>query len=124
MEEILELLKKEASTWSGVKVAYRESWDCDYFQVADKGFCMLGKNKEEKLVMTIKGLPETNEELREQFSFIVPGYYSNKTHWISILLEESDLEISELVNLLKRSYTLVFEKLPKKVQKEISNERI
>lgn len=120
MNETMALLKKEASKWQGAKVAYRESWDCDYFQVADKGFCLLGKNSEGQFVMTVKGLPETNEILREQYPFIVPGYYSNKTHWISVILEESELPTSELINLLKTSYELVFSKLPKKIQREIN----
>ncbi len=41
MNEMIDCLKKEASEWSGATVAYRESWDCDYFQVAQKGFLFI-----------------------------------------------------------------------------------
>ena len=119
MNEMIDYLKKEASEWPGATVAYRESWECDYFQVAQKGFCLLGKNKANQRVMTVKGRPEINEQLKEQYAFIVPGYYSNKTHWISVILEESDLSVTELIHLLQTSYQLVFEQLPKKTQAAI-----
>ena len=119
MDNTLEVLKSEARSWKGVTVEYRDSWSCDYFIVSDKGFCMLGRNNENELVMTVKGNPVINEKLRNQYSFIVPGYYSNKKHWISVKLEESTLTDEQLVNLLKESYQLVLDKLPKKVQMEL-----
>lgn len=116
MEKLIENLKATANQWPGTNVYYREDWQCEYFTVADKGFCMLGHNKEHEKVMTIKGLPEKNEELREQYSFVVPGYYANKTHWNSIILEKSTFIQEELVVQLKQSYELVVNKLPKKIQ--------
>ena len=67
-------------------------------------------------MFTFKGLPEENELLREQYTFIVPGYYANKTHWNSIILKDSTLEEKEYVALLKKSYALTVAKLPKKTR--------
>lgn len=119
MENVIAYLQEESQKWPGVKTSYRESWDCQYFEVADKFFCLIGETKSGELVMTVKGLPERNEELREQYAFIVPGYYTNKTHWNSIILAQSTFSKEELLAYLKSSYDLVFAKLTKKVQKSL-----
>ncbi|MBP2099294.1 MmcQ/YjbR family DNA-binding protein [Enterococcus rivorum] len=116
MSELKGYLASEAEKWAGVKVYFREDWGCTYFEVAGKCFALYGKNKEKEPVLTIKGLPEKNELLREQYSFVVPGYYTNKTHWNSILVEKSTFSKEEHLNLLKESRNLVVAKLPKKVR--------
>lgn len=116
MKETIHYLKEEAKKWPGSTVNYREDWDCDYFGIEKKCFCMLGTNKTGDWVMTVKGDPEENELLREQYSDVLPGYYANKTHWNSFLLEKSSFTDEQLAVFLRKSYTLVFGKLPKKVQ--------
>lgn len=117
--QTIEELIQVARTWPGVKVSYREEWDCEYFEVAGKYFCLLGENKAGELIMTVKNLPETNELLREQYSFIVPGYYTNKTHWNSIMLEETSFSMKELSGYLRQSYELIVAKLPKKIASQL-----
>ncbi|MBE9389579.1 MmcQ/YjbR family DNA-binding protein [Vagococcus salmoninarum] len=119
MEELISEIKAYGGTLPGATVTFREEWGSEYFNLGGKFFCLLGNNKEGQLIMTVKGLPEVNEQLREQYSFIVPGYYTNKTHWNSILLTESNLSLTELTGLLKESYQLVLAKLPKKVRDEL-----
>ena len=116
MQDNIQYLKDEARKWPGATVEYREDWDCDYFGIEKKCFCMLGTNKTGERVMTVKGDPAENELLREQYSDVVPGYYANKTHWNSFLLENSSFTEEQLALFLKKSYQLVLEKLPKKVQ--------
>ena len=118
MEQLIQYLKSEANTWSGASVHYREDWDCDYFGIEGKCFCMLGKNKTGDWVMTVKGDPEQNEQLREQYTDVLPGYYANKTHWNSFLLENTSFKKEQLALFLKNSYELVLGKLPKKVQEK------
>ncbi|OTN88042.1 hypothetical protein A5819_000493 [Enterococcus sp. 7E2_DIV0204] len=116
MQDNIQYLKDEARKWPGATVEYREDWDCDYFGIEKKCFCMLGTNKTGDRVMTVKGDPAENELLREHYSDVVPGYYANKTHWNSFLLENSSFTEEQLALFLKKSYQLVLEKLPKKVQ--------
>lgn len=80
-------------------------------------FAMIGGDSEGKPIITLKCEPKRAEELRDTF----PGYYMNKTHWNSIYLY-SNLPTNLIENLIRHSYDLVFEKLTKKVQKEISME--
>ncbi len=117
----LNFLKEQAAEWKGVKIYYRKEWESEYFDLAGKFFALLGENKEKQLVLTFKGTPVDNELLREQYSFILPGYYTNKTHWNSILLQQSTLSPVETLQLLHKSYSLVLAKLPKKTRLELEN---
>jgi predicted DNA-binding protein (MmcQ/YjbR family) len=116
LDKKIDYLKGAAKKWPGATVAYRSDWDCEYFEIEKKGFCMLGKNNKGELVMTVKGVPEENELLREQYPDVTPGYYANKTHWNSFLLERSSFTDEQLAMFLKQSYELVLSKLPKKIQ--------
>lgn len=114
-----EYLIEEAIKWPSVKVYFREEWGSDYFDIAGKFFALYGTNKEGQRIITMKGLPEKNELLREQYSFVVPGYYTNKTHWNSVLIDESTFSKEEYLNLLQESYNLTVSKLPKKVRESL-----
>lgn len=114
-----EQLKKKATTFPKAKVYFREAWECDYFDIEGKFFALYGTNSQGKEVLTIKGEPEANELLREQYDFVVPGYHTNKTHWNSIIIEESTFSLEEYQQLLANSYRLTVAKLPKKVRESL-----
>lgn len=69
------------------------------FTVGDKLFALMGENKDGKEIITIKGLPEDNERIREDYQSVTYGYYMNKTHWISIDLATTELEDGHLLEL-------------------------
>lgn len=51
----------------------------------------------------------------------LPGYYLNKMHWNSLLLDErGELPDEIIAELFAESYRLVFESLPRRVQNEIA----
>ena len=52
---------------------------------------------------------------------VLPGYYSDGRTWVSIDLD-ADLPEDLVLDLCDMSYDLVFSKLPKRVQREISGE--
>ena len=114
MKNLVNYLKSESSKWKGVNIYYRESWECEYFEISGKCFGRIGEAKEGGLTLTVKGEPNKNIELREIYKSIIPGYYSNKVHWNTVLLEENEFEKEELLEILKESYDLVFSKLTKK----------
>jgi predicted DNA-binding protein (MmcQ/YjbR family) len=63
-------------------------------------------------LVTVKCEPESGLALREEFPTIVPGYHVNKKHWISISAGDDITE--DLVDeLVRTSYTLVVETLPR-----------
>lgn len=66
----------------------------------------------------VKLEPEFGQELRERYEGVRAAYHLNKQHWNDIYLEQtSDEQVKEWI---KRSYQLVFSKLPKKVRDELS----
>lgn len=119
MKNLVASLNHYAVSLAGARVYYRESWECDYFELAGKNFGRIGKDNEGRLQLTIKGEPEENELLRDQYHSVVPGYYANKVHWNSIYLDGNEFEKEMLEKLIKRSYDLVKKTLSKKLQKEI-----
>lgn len=104
------------NTLRGADVYYRESWECYYFDLLGKSFGMMTEER-----ITLKGLPEDNILLRETYSDVEPGYYSNKKHWNTVKLPTDQLSDDEIKNLIRQSYELVYKNLSKK-DKEIVDE--
>ena len=66
--------------------------------------------------------PELAIALRAEYpEDILPGFYMNKTHWNTIFLNGS-LSQDQLEQFCDRSYQLIFSKLTKKRQRELTAE--
>lgn len=62
----------------------------------------------------LKLTPNRNEELREQYSAILPAWHWNKKHWSDVYYEQlTDNMVKELI---KESYNVVVSKLPKAIR--------
>lgn len=71
-----------------------------------------------KVWLSLKCSPEEFAELVERPG-IIPAPYAARYHWIA--LENHDaLSMAEIERLLRRSYDLVFEKLPKKTRAQFA----
>lgn len=101
------------------KVYFRDDWGVYYFDVLGKQFGLMTKEESDESIITLKGLPENNEVLRETYTDIVPGYYANKKHWNSIYLKTEELTDSEIEKMIQHSYDLVWQKIPKKIKEEL-----
>lgn len=103
---------------------YKVEWGWWRYQVGGKLFaatCRPGPQYQGydcRQLLSLKCDPSFSELLRAEFPDIVPGFYCDKRHWISIFL---DGQVPEDVvrDLCDRSYNLVFGKLTKKLQREI-----
>lgn len=118
IEERMILFQSYGRELPHAKVYYREDWDCIYFDLLGKQFGLMTKEATEETMITLKGNPETNEILRETYQDIVPGYYANKKHWNSIYLRSKEVSNEEMMEMIKKSYELVWENLPAKVRNE------
>jgi predicted DNA-binding protein (MmcQ/YjbR family) len=91
-------------------------WEHDLlFRIAGKMFCVA--NMEPQLSPTkiaFKCTPEKFAELVE-IEGIIPAPYMARNHWVAII-EMDSLRQPELKELIRESYRLVLEKLPKKTQ--------
>lgn len=108
-----------SNTLKGSQFIYKDEWEVHRFMLLDKMYGMIGYQDNGDLYLTLKGLPEENELLIKTFSFIIPGHYMNKVHWYTIILNKSTLTMLELERLLKVSYQLIYNNLPKNKRKSI-----
>jgi predicted DNA-binding protein (MmcQ/YjbR family) len=95
-------------------------WEHDLlFRIAGKMYCVA--NMEPQLVPTkiaFKCTPEKFAELVE-VEGIIPAPYMARNHWVA-MIEMDALRQPEVKELIRNSYRLVLEKLPKKKQAELS----
>ncbi|REC32775.1 hypothetical protein CF160_10200 [Enterococcus pseudoavium] len=120
IQQRIETFKAFGETLKGVKVYFREDWQVLYFDLQGKMFGMMSDQASEAAIITLKNLPEKNEELREIYpTTVIPGYYTNKNHWNSIKLASVELPDEAIEQLIETSYRLVYQKLTKKQKAEI-----
>src|SRR5512133_2862452 len=87
------------------------------FKVMGKMFALVSQGEETPRV-TLKCDPVDAANLVGRFAAIVPGYYMNKKHWITISLT-GEVPEEMLLDLAGDSYRLVVGTLSKKDQKEL-----
>ena len=94
-------------------------WENDLlFRIGNKMFTVLALDAAAPYRMSFKCTPEEFAELTEQDD-IDPAPYVARYHWVA--LETFDaLSAPELKALVRNSYDLVLEKLPKKLRSELT----
>ena len=83
------------------------------FKIAGKMFAVVVLEPA-KVWLSLKCTPEEFAELVERPG-IIPAPYSARYYWIALETEDA-VTVPELKRLLRRSYDLVVEKLPKKAR--------
>jgi predicted DNA-binding protein (MmcQ/YjbR family) len=101
----------------------RVQWGHDLlFCVGDKMFAVTVLDAEHKTKLSFKCTPEKFAELIE-LDGIFPAPYSARYHWVA--LERFDaLPATELKSLIKNSYQMVLDKLPKKIRATLSQNHL
>ena len=112
----------------GVTRDFKVEWGWHRYMVGGKLFAALlhpsGRYAPlyaERDLLTLKCEPELARLLREQYPEVLPGFYTDKRTWNSVDLGGS-LPEGVLREMIDDSYRLIFEKLTKKLQREILNE--
>jgi predicted DNA-binding protein (MmcQ/YjbR family) len=86
------------------------------FCVGEKMFCVTGLDQPNGQV-SFKCTPERFAELVERDG-IIPAPYVARYHWVAVQNGDT-LADAELKELIKKSYTMVFDKLPAKVKRTL-----
>ncbi len=95
-------------------------WGADLvFKIAGKMFAVISLEKTSDHCMSFKCTPEQFAELTERKG-IVPAPYVARYHWVALETFVA-LKEKELKSLLRNSYDLVFEKLPKKAKGQLES---
>ena len=118
-EWIEEYLMKKA----GVTKDYQEQWNWVRFYIGGKLFAAICRDDEtdEPIYITLKLEPVEGEFYRKEYEDIIPGYYMNKVHWNSVKAD-GNVPDDVVKDMLDSAYTVVFDSLSKKRQKEILEE--
>ncbi len=110
---------------TGAVKDYKLEWDWWRYQVGGKLFAATCQPGEQyklydcRELLSLKCEPMLAELLRAEYKDIIPGFYMDKRCWNSVFLDGAVPE-DVLRDLCDRSYALVFGKLTKKLQREIS----
>lgn len=112
-EEIDAYLKQKDYVSDDFKI----EWDAFRFMIGGKMFAMRGQNKEGIPILTVKLTPQECALYCEEVEHILPGYYMNKVHWISVFYEKVEDELVR--ELMDKAYHCGFCALTKKKQKEL-----
>lgn len=86
------------------------------FKVMNKMFALT--NIENYDFVNLKCDPERAIILRERYEGISPGWHMNKVHWNSVKTS-ADVEDELFTELIRHSYDLIVESLPKKTKEEL-----
>lgn len=86
------------------------------FKVLGKVFALT--NLEGDWSVNLKCDPEWAVELREKYTAVFPGYHMNKTHWNTVLMNET-LGRDLILQMTDHSYRLVAGKLTVKQKAEL-----
>ena len=110
-------LEKYLSLLNGSEGSYPFGPDALVFKVMGKMFALVSQ-KEEAPRVTLKCSPADGEVLVSQYESVVPGYYMNKKHWITISLD-GELPEEMIIDLINESYELVVSKLTRADKKKL-----
>lgn len=107
---------------------YKAEWDWHRYMVGGKMFAALMHPADKhdpayagKDLINLKCDPTLSELLRSEHPEIMPGFYSDKKSWNSVDLG-GGLSQEMIKELAGASYKLIFEKLTKKLQRELLGE--
>jgi len=71
-----------------------------------KNCCENVPMNESDIFITLKCSPELIPVFRQKYLAVIPGYYSNKNHWNTIIVDK-DVPHEELIKMVQLSYDLV-----------------
>lgn len=116
IDEVLEY----AATLPYVEEEYKPTWGAVLMKVGGKMFMLI------PLEVDVPGInlkcdPEWAEELRMHHQEVLPGYHMNKRHWNTVMLR-GNLSTALIQEMIRHSYELVYNKLPRKIKEGLSEE--
>lgn len=106
----------------GAHKDFKVEWQWHRYLIKDKMFGAICTDKASRPIVTLKCAPVDGDLLRSQYNEIIPGYYMNKEHWNSVLLEGNVPE-EVLKTMIDMSYGLVLNSFSKKARMEILDEK-
>lgn len=107
-------LTEEKTPFAGF---FPDANDILVFYIGGKIFCYFAMDRFDKC--TLKCTTERIAELKERYQAVGAPFNMTPKHWISIEFN-ADLPDALLLDLVKSSYTIVLDKLPKKQREQLN----
>lgn len=101
----VETLRQYCLNKPGAEEGFPFGGDTLVFKVKGKIFLLVGLDND-PLQFNVKCNPEKALELRENYSWVLPGYHMNKKHWNTIVVDGS-VNSKLLKEWIDDSYNLV-----------------
>ncbi|MCI6154749.1 MAG: MmcQ/YjbR family DNA-binding protein [Bacteroidales bacterium] len=89
------------------------------FKVRNKMLALIPLERDPQVML--KCHPDLAEEWRLRFPEVIPAWHMNKKHWNSVLCD-GGLSWERIQKMILHSYCMVVHGLPKKDQKELSDQ--
>ncbi len=112
-------LEKMLLTYKAAEASYPFGPDARVFKVMGKMFALVSQ-KDQPPRVTLKCAPADAETLVSQFESVIPGYYMNKKHWITVSLT-TEIPDAMLIQLVNDSYKRVVTKLTRAEKNKLAN---
>lgn len=113
----VETIRKYCLGKKSVKESFPFGENTLVFKVAGKVFLLLSLDRR-PLQFNVKCDPERAEELREEFSSVIPAFHMNKKHWNTIIID-GHISARLIREWIDESYKLVIKTLPLKLKKSL-----
>lgn len=108
-------LAEAIASLAGAQTVPYPAWGAQTFQVGGKHFARLGADAAGERIVTVKGDPEENAALVQQYDGAAPGYYADKRLWVSLRVD-ADVPREVIIESLATGYAIVRSSLPKRLQ--------
>jgi len=110
-------IEEHLLSMKGAEAEYPFGPDALVYKVMGKMYALVSQNEKIPRV-TLKVDPVDGVMLVEQYKSVIPGYYMNKKHWITISLTD-ELPLEMIKDLSNKSYELVVSKLIRKDKEKL-----
>lgn len=114
----LDAIREYALKKRGVTECQPFGDDTLVYKVLDKIFMLMSIAV--PVQINLKCNPEHAIELRERYESVIPGYHMNKTHWNTVILDNT-IPPKEILKMVDESYDMIVKAFPKKKKDEFHN---
>jgi len=115
----LETIRKYCLEKKSVKESFPFGETTLVFKVRGKIFLLIGLDNF-PLQFNVKCDPEKAEELREEYSSVIPAFHMNKKHWNTVILN-GQIPLRQIREMIDESYQLVVRSLPVTERKKLGH---
>lgn len=118
-EERLEALLSHTVSLPGAWVGDKPEWETVVASIGNRLFAIVLHHSDSRLLVNLKLEPDDVLAVKQQFSWIEPGFHMNKRHWVSMNLTHPEYDGEIAAEMMSESQQIVLGKLTRKVREAV-----